>query len=304
MRVYSFCILVRVLLIPLLSAIWSMPVFACIPYTKKEKIMHSKKTDLRTSQKRRFTLIELLVVISIISILATLILPSFGGIKSSAKLIQCMNNQRSLYMAFTMYNQDYDSLPIRTSDDGNCYIRKSSNGYISPWFGWLYQHKYVTNPELFFCPDLKSPDGALWETDWSLNSKDFDLRLNQNIDKGIKTGYDMSKIGGISETPVAGGLEAYASLKNKNLTSSENNKSILMACSNIWLEKDSPVSQQAGKEYIVSHDKKYIVVTKATGEIKKIKYSEILKHPMHIKLKYLYTGSNFTFSILEDLANE
>jgi type II secretory pathway pseudopilin PulG len=51
-------------------------------------------------------LIELLVVIAIIAILAGLLLPSLVNAKLKAQGIQCMNNHRSLMLAWRMYNED------------------------------------------------------------------------------------------------------------------------------------------------------------------------------------------------------
>jgi len=59
---------------------------------------------------RGFTLIELLVVIGIIGILAAIMFPVFASVREKARTTQCINNQRQIMTAVTMYIQDNDEM--------------------------------------------------------------------------------------------------------------------------------------------------------------------------------------------------
>ena len=65
-----------------------------------------------------FTLIELLVVIAIIAILAGMLLPSLASSKKDAQGILCMNNNKQLALAWTMYSDDNrGSIPLASAVD-------------------------------------------------------------------------------------------------------------------------------------------------------------------------------------------
>ena len=71
----------------------------------------------KTSKYSGFTLIELLVVIAIIAILAALLLPALSRAKLKAQGIYCMNNHRSLMLAWRMYVDDnQDRLPYASEN--------------------------------------------------------------------------------------------------------------------------------------------------------------------------------------------
>ena len=71
---------------------------------------------MSSSLRRGFTLIELLVVIAIIAILAAILFPVFSKAREKARQTQCMNNQRQLAIAISMYTQEHEeTLPLNAT---------------------------------------------------------------------------------------------------------------------------------------------------------------------------------------------
>jgi len=61
---------------------------------------------MRLTRSHGFTLIELLVVIAIIAILAAILFPVFARAREKARQNTCLNNQRQIAIAISMYVQD------------------------------------------------------------------------------------------------------------------------------------------------------------------------------------------------------
>lgn len=61
-------------------------------------------------KRRAFTLMELLVVISIIALLAAMLLPAIGLVRSGAKAVRCLSAQRQCMLAIVTYAGDQDGV--------------------------------------------------------------------------------------------------------------------------------------------------------------------------------------------------
>lgn len=90
-----------------------------------------------------FTLMELLIVISIVALLSSLLLPAMSQARNRALQIHCLNNQKQLAFAVTLY----------TSDNADWFppIQDYGEGAESSWRPFLFQ--YVGRAaEVYDCP--------------------------------------------------------------------------------------------------------------------------------------------------------
>lgn len=78
---------------------------------RQRHIARAVRFNAAVHRRRGFTILELLTTVSVVSVLASLLLPAIGSARESARKIECVHNLRQIGLALHSYHDAHQCLP-------------------------------------------------------------------------------------------------------------------------------------------------------------------------------------------------
>lgn len=124
---------------------------------KHQAFRHQPHLTSPATGRRGFTLVEVLLVVSLIALLISLLLPSLGKAKESARRAICVSNLRQVYQASVEYAMgEKRRFPPRHVAFSQYHVANfdpaSNKDSIAMGFKLLVDAKTLPDPSLLFCP--------------------------------------------------------------------------------------------------------------------------------------------------------